>query len=174
MILSSGLNYGIRRSIPHWLGICTGVPLMVMAVGLGLDQLFQIWPWLFTGVKTAGILYLLYLAYKIARTRVEHSATETSKPMTYFQAASFQWVNPKAWVIILGAVTSFTTAGQSLLPQIVEIALTFLVVGLIGVGVWLFAGNFLQRLIRNPIHQQRFNWVMASLLGLSILPMAFA
>jgi threonine/homoserine/homoserine lactone efflux protein len=94
--------------------------------------------------------------------------------MTYFQAASFQWVNPKAWVIILGAVTSFTTAGQSLLPQIVEIALTFLVVGLIGVGVWLFAGNFLQRLIRNPIHQQRFNWVMASLLGLSILPMAFA
>lgn len=173
MILASGLNYGIRRSIPHLLGICTGVPLMILAIGMGLDQLFSRWPLLFTVLKVAGISYLLFLAWKIATTRVSDSDRTVTQPMTYMQGALFQWVNPKAWVMVLSAVASFTVTDQQLAPQIAGIALTFLPIGLMCVGCWLVAGESLRQLLRDARKQQLFNLFMACLLVLSIVPMAF-
>ncbi|WP_040557449.1 LysE family translocator [Reinekea blandensis] len=171
MILASGLNHGVRRSLPHLLGICTGVPIMILAVGFGLDQLFQQWPILFTILKVAGISYLLFLAWKIATTQVRQGPQTNNPPMTYVQAAAFQWVNPKAWVMVLSAVASFTVAEISLTPQILTIALTFLPIGLCCVGCWLVAGESLRRLLHDARKQRLFNVTMASLLVLSIAPM---
>lgn len=173
MILTSGLNFGIPKSIPHWLGICTGVPFMIFAVGLGLDQLFRQWPMLFMVLKVLGVGYLLYLAFKIATTETRPDSSKRSQPMTYLQGALFQWVNPKAWVMVLSAVTAFTSPDSALLPQIAIIAMVFMMIGLCCVGCWLFAGSQLQRLLKNAKQQRFFNRLMSALLVASIVPMAF-
>jgi len=172
MMVSSGMTFGIKRSIPHWLGICTGVPFMVFAVGLGLDQIFQRWPLVFVILKFAGITYLLYLAYKIATNNGAMGTKSGAKPFTYVQGALFQWVNPKAWIMVLSGITAFTSPAQALLPQVMTIAGVFFVVGLICVGTWLLAGSQLQKLLTKPSQQRLFNWVMSALLVCSIAPMA--
>lgn len=171
MILSSGLNYGITRSIPHWLGICTGAPAMMLVIGLGLGALIMQWPWFHVMVKIVGGGYLLLLAYKIATTKANAQADPNAKPMTFWQAVAFQWVNPKAWVMNIGAVAAFTVAGTALVPQMLTLAGIFMLVGLVCVGAWLFAGRLLQTLLRHPWQQRAFNVFMAVLLVVSLYPM---
>ncbi|WP_258872185.1 LysE family translocator [Thalassotalea euphylliae] len=100
MLLSSGLNFGIKNTVPHMLGINLGFPLMIVGVGIGLLSLFQALPSLFMAMKLLGASYLIYLAYKIATTPVTAEAQSQShlqaKPLSFIQAAAFQWVNPKA------------------------------------------------------------------------------
>jgi threonine/homoserine/homoserine lactone efflux protein len=171
MILASGLNFGIPKSIPHWLGICTGVPLMLMVLGLGLERVFLWWPPSFIILKISGGLYLLYLALKIARTNVNNNESSHAAPFTYLQGALFQWINPKAWVMCLSAIPAFTLPEKPLLPQIVIIAVTFLCIGLFSVGSWLFAGSKLKAALQNELHHRIFNISMGTLLVLSIFPM---
>ncbi|WP_320827013.1 LysE family translocator [Reinekea sp.] len=171
MILASGLNFGIRRSIPHWLGIISGVPVMMLVIGMGLERVFTQWPLGYTLIKIVGASYLLYLAARIALTRVSGETRSAAKPLTFVQGALFQWVNPKAWVMCVGAIAAFTVADLPLLPQVVMIAATFMVVGLACVGCWLFAGSQLQRLLKNERQQRIFNISMALILAVSIIPM---
>lgn len=172
MILASGLNFGVYRSIPHWLGIITGVPMMIITLGLGLEQLFVHYPISFLIIKIIGSSYLLYMAYKITQLKVDGTEQHTrSRPFTFVQAFFFQWVNPKAWVMSIGAIATFTQAADPLLPQIISIAITFNVMGAVCVGLWLTTGQLLQRLIKNETHQRRFNRTMGALLALSVLPM---
>lgn len=173
MILNSGLNFGISRSIPHWVGICTGVPVMILAVGLGLEKVFHQFPAAFLVLKSAGISYLLYMTYKIATSGGRLGSKSTLQPMSYVQGALFQWVNPKAWVMVLSAISAFTSPSEPLLQQIMILAAMFLVLGHICVGCWLFAGYQLQQLLSKDAYRVVFNRVMAGLLLLSILPMAF-
>ena len=171
MILSSGLNFGVQRSIPHWLGIISGVPVMMLVLGLGLDRIFAQWPMSYTLIKIIGATYLLYLAAKIALTRVSGDTRTTAKPLTYIQGVLFQWVNPKAWVMSIGAIAAFTVDDGALLPQVLTIAITFMLAGLVCVGSWLFAGSALQRLLKNDRQQRIFNVTMGLILAVSIIPM---
>lgn len=171
MMLSSGLNFGVKQSIPHWLGICTGVPMVIVAVGLGLDQLFQRWPVSFLVLKGLGVVYLIYLAFKIATAKNSLQARNSAKPFSYVQGALFQWVNPKVWVMVLSALTAFTLPEQPLLPQVATIAVVFFLIGAVCVGSWLVAGSQLQRLFTQPKQRRVFNWMMASLLLCSIATM---
>lgn len=171
MIMSSGLNYGIRRSLPHWFGIFLGFPIMTLAVGLGLGQAFVQWPWLHSVIKVLGISYLLFLAYKIAMTKTQSHQSKNSQPLTFMQAALFQWVNPKAWVMAIGALATFTTLEWSMFQQALLISLAFIMVGIPGTGLWLFAGSLLQQLLKQPAYQRAFNYTMAVLLVLSLIPM---
>ena len=100
MIMASGLNYGIQRSLPHYLGIILGFPAMVIAVGLGLTSLFEKYAVLHLLLKAAGASYLTFLAWKIASAPVSDLSVTEGKPFTFLQAAAFQWVNPKAWVLV--------------------------------------------------------------------------
>lgn len=171
MILSSGLNFGVRRSIPHWLGICSGVAVMMFLIGLGLERIFTQWPMGYSLIKLIGAAYLLYLALKIALTRVSGETRAAAKPLTFIQGVLFQWVNPKAWVMCVGAISAFTVQELALLPQVFMIAATFLLVGLGCVGCWLVAGSQLQRLLKNDRQQRYFNLSMALILAVSIIPM---
>src|SRR5450755_2616091 len=106
LVASSGVNFGFRATIPHMLGITIGYPLMLLIVGIGLAKIFIAVPLTHVILKYIGIAYLLYLAYRIAMASAMGEAQSTPKPLTFMQAAAFQWVNGKAWVISLGAVTT--------------------------------------------------------------------
>ncbi|WP_236632032.1 LysE family translocator [Endozoicomonas montiporae] len=170
MIMSSGLNYGVRKSMPHYLGICLGFPAMVVAVGLGFDALFQEFPFLHEVIKVAGVLYLLYLAYHVAMAPVSNIGVVRRNPLTFLQAAVFQWVNPKAWIMATGAVAAYTTIDSDMFLQVVYITFAFFLATFPCIAIWLFLGTHLKKLLRNETHQRLFNVTMAILLVLSVIP----
>lgn len=171
MLMTSGVNFGIKHSLPHLLGICIGFPSMVLAIGLGLTALFNAFPSLHTIIRYLGITYMLYLAYLIASSSSKLEGKAKAKPLSFIQAAAFQWVNPKAWIMALGAVATFTTMQQALAPQALLIALVFMSVAFPCALIWLGFGVALKRLLQTPKHQKAFNITMALLLVISILPM---
>ncbi|HAW92137.1 MULTISPECIES: LysE family translocator [unclassified Arsukibacterium] len=170
MIMSSGVNYGVKQSMPHWLGICFGFPLMVLLVGLGFGVIFDRYPHLHQLIKIVGTLYLIWLAWRIASARPETIATGKSKPFTFLQAALFQWVNGKAWVMASGAVAAFTSVSGVYWFQVVLITLAFLVMAFPCVGVWLVFGAGLRKVLTQPMFQRMFNIFMGAILLLSVLP----
>ncbi|GAB1267852.1 LysE family translocator [Aurantivibrio infirmus] len=170
MMFSSGLNYGIKRSLPHLFGIFIGFPAMVVAVGLGIGFLFERFPVLHLILKIVGSLYLLYLAYKIATTRASIEERESSKPFTFLQAALFQWVNPKAWVLALTSVATFTALNGNYILAVAIIAAAFLLASLPCVGFWLCSGHVARNFVKSNLALMMFNWVMAFLLVLSLFP----
>tara|TARA_R100000306_G_scaffold62400_1_gene69516 strand:- start:20636 stop:21172 length:537 start_codon:yes stop_codon:yes gene_type:complete len=175
MIMTSGLNYGIRRSLPHFFGICIGTAVLVFSVGMGLGALFSEYAWLHTGVKILGVGYLLFLAWKIAnaaapvRPDAEADVVTLGTPLTFFQAVLFQWVNPKAWIISIGAIAAFTTGDQSLFVQVAVIATVMLVCAHPCVAIWLVFGYSLRKLLADPVKRRMFNWTMAVLLVASVI-----
>lgn len=170
MIMASGLNHGIKASMPHFFGICFGFPGMLLAAGFGLGYLFERYLWLHSAVQLAGIVYLLYLAYVIASSVPNSLEAERAKPLTFFQAALFQWINPKAWIMGTGAISAYTTVGGDISLQILVIIGVFFVMTFPSAGVWLVFGMSLRRLLTDPKHQRAFNIVMALLLVASIVP----
>ncbi|MEX0962823.1 MAG: LysE family translocator [Pseudohongiellaceae bacterium] len=170
MIMASGLNYGIRRSMPHYAGIILGFPLMVLAVGLGIAQLFDIYPVMHLVLKLVGAAYLSYLAYKIASAPVSESAVSKGKPFTFVQAAAFQWVNPKAWVLAVGATVTYTTLGDGYVLQVLTIGLIFMLFGAPCILLWLWGGASLKALMKTPVYVRIFNISMALLLMGSLVP----
>lgn len=171
MLLSSGVNFGVKKSLPHIFGINLGFPIMVIAVGLGLAAMFQQLPMLYTLMKFIGIAYLLYLAFKIATTPVTAKAKEQASPISFIQAAAFQWVNPKAWIMAISAIVAFSTTQESSIFEVAAIAAAYMIFGLPCSFAWLFAGAGLKGVLENPIFLTWFNRLMALLLVLSISPM---
>lgn len=170
MIMSSGVNYGFRRSVPHVLGINTGFPLMVVAVGIGMGAIFRNWPGLLDLLRPVGAAYLLYLAYRIATGPAATDRPVQRKPLSLVQAALFQVVNPKAWVMIVGALITYVVGGADYLIQVVLIALIFLVFGTPCTTAWLWLGVSLRRILSRPLHLRVFNVAMAGLLVISLVP----
>ncbi|MBL1416216.1 MAG: LysE family translocator, partial [Moritella sp.] len=113
MLMNSGASFGIRKTVPHVLGIVVGFIFMLLLVGLGIMQIFQRFPVSYDILKVSSIAYLLYLAFKIAtsNTTLEHNATKT-KPFSFIQAAMFQWINPKAWTMALTALSIYATSSD--------------------------------------------------------------
>jgi len=170
MLTTTGLNFGVRRGIPHLLGICIGFPVMLALIGLGFGTLFQLYPVLHEVIKIIGIVYLLYLAWKIARSSGGISEVSQSKPINFWQSAAFQWINPKAWIMGSSALAAYTTLDDNFFIQVVIICVTFMIITIPCAGVWLFFGAGLQRFLKDPLHLKRFNIAMALLLIASILP----
>ena len=170
MIMSSGLNFGVGRSLPHLLGICLGFPAMIIAIGLGLGALFSQFPILHEIIRWVGIAYLLYLAWVIANTR-EVGSAEGKKPFTFLQAVAFQWVNPKGWIMAVGALAAFTTPDGAMLLESGRIALTFILIGGPCIIIWMLFGVGLKQLLKDPRHLRAFNITMGLLLAASVATM---
>lgn len=172
MLMASGANFGFRRSIPHMLGVSLGFVAMVIIVGAGLIQIFDAWPISYTVLKVVSVAYLLYLAWKIANAAPTSESGKTSTPMTFVQAALFQWVNPKAWAMALTSVSVYAPT-QSLLA-IIAVAVVFGVINLPSVGVWVTLGQQVRRFLGSEHRLRIFNIVMALLLIASLYPVLFA
>lgn len=168
--MTSGLNHGVVDSLPHLLGVAIGFPLMVLAIGFGLGVIFVSYPNVHLAVKVLGVAYLLYLSYKIANTGNLRAKKSIRKPFTFLEAAIFQWVNPKAWVIGIGAIATFTTQGN-VSWGVALVLVGYLTVGAASMLVWLLLGAVLQKLLTNRTHLKYFNWVMATLLVASVFSM---
>lgn len=170
MIMSSGVNYGVKASVPHWLGICLGFPFMVLLVGFGFGVVFDRYPHLHQLIKILGTLYLLWLAWRIASAEPKAIEQGKSKPFSFFQAVLFQWVNGKAWVMATGAIAAFTSVTGVYWQQVSIITLAFLLVAFPCVGVWLLFGASLRTILTKPLFQRIFNIAMAIILLLSVVP----
>lgn len=170
MIMSSGMNYGVKASVPHWLGICLGFPLMVLLVGLGFGVVFERYPHLHQLIKVLGVAYLIWLAWKIASAEPTSIEQGKSKPFSFIQAALFQWINGKAWVMASSAVAAFTVVGGVYWIDVSVITLAFLLVAFPCVGLWLVFGAALRSLLTKAIFQRVFNISMGVILLLSIVP----
>jgi len=168
MLMASGANFGFRRTIPHMLGIGLGFTFMVLLVGAGLVQVFNQYPTSYSVLKVASVGYLLYLAWKIAHAAPADGDTQVGTPMTFLQAAAFQWVNPKAWAMALTATTAYAP-GQTL-HVVVIVALVFGAINLPSVSTWTVLGQQMARFLTNPRRLLVFNWTMAALLVASLYP----
>ena len=174
MLMSSGIRFGLARSWPHLLGISLGFVVMVIGVGAGLAQVFVALPQAQSVLKLISVAYLLYLAWKIAMAEPHLDAPDSSatRPMTFLQAALFQWVNPKAWTMALTAVTVYLPPPGGL-PALLGVAALFGLVNLPSCGVWAVLGVSMRRLLADPRHLRTFNRVAAALLVVSLYPVVF-
>ena len=169
MLLASGVHFGFVRTLPHLAGIAAGCALMVILVGLGLGGLIAASPLLYAVLRYAGAAYLLVLAWNIARAGSPAAGRGTDRPMRFGNAVAFQWVNPKAWIMVLGAVTTYAPQ-DGFAAHVLLIAVLFPIIGLPTISLWAGCGVAMRRVLDRPARVRGFNWTMATLLVLSLYP----
>jgi len=170
MVTASAANFGFRRVIPHMLGVTLGFGSMVMAVGLGLAGVVHAEPRLHAVLKYAGAAYLLYLAWRIAQADAHGGGGARAKPIGFLEATLFQCINPKGWVFAVGSLAAFTTVGGDIVRETSVIATVNAATCLASVVIWAGFGTVIRRFLGNPRVRTAFNWSMAGLLVLSLLP----
>ena len=173
MLLSSGVNFGFRRTLPHMLGIGVGFAIMVGAVGLGLGALLERAPAVYAALKYCGGAYMIWLAIKLALSGpLGPKGAVVGKPLTFLEAAAFQWVNPKAWVIAVTAIATYTSSLHHL-QSVAIVAAVFGAFTLPCVALWALFGSAMSETLRDPQRARIFNYIMAALLVASLAPILF-
>ena len=171
MLMASGVNFGFRRTIPHMLGIGVGFLTLLLGVGLGLGAALTAFPALHLALQVAGGVYLLYLAWRIASTRsLGDGASASTRPMTLLEAAAFQWINPKAWVMALTGIAVYSSPESPFL-SVVLVSVAFAVVNLPCVSSWAAFGVALRSFLADATRLKWFNIAMGLALAASLWPM---
>lgn len=170
MLLTSGVNFGWMRTLPHMAGVTLGFALMIVLVGLGFSQIFERFPDLYLVLKWCSIAYLLWIAWKLIGAGGAVRATKAgARPMSFVQAASFQWVNPKAWTVALATISTYTLPNDYLVSLAI-IGITSVLVSVPSTSIWALGGVWVQRYLSAPAHLRAFNIAMAVLLIASLIP----
>lgn len=169
MLMTSGVNFGVRRTVPHLAGVALGFTAMVVGVGLGLAGVFARSPGLFVALRWVGAAYMVFLAVKLAGAAPLAAGDARGRPMTFAQAAAFQWVNPKAWIMALTAVATYANPADYTRTVLV-VALVFGAVNLPCVSTWVMFGTALRGALGRPAVLRAFNWTMGALLIASLYP----
>jgi threonine/homoserine/homoserine lactone efflux protein len=169
LVTASGANFGFRRSLPLILGITIGFALMIAIIGAGAAGVFVAYPALHEAMKYAGAAYLLYLAWRIARGGHLRADEGGKRPLTFLEAAAFQWINPKGWVFAIGSLSAFTTVGGDLLAEVALIVAVIAVACLAAIATWCAFGVAIGRLLTSDRALAIFNGSMAALLALSVV-----
>jgi threonine/homoserine/homoserine lactone efflux protein len=171
MVTASGVNFGFARTVPHILGVTFGFVVLLVGCAAGLGAIFAAWPPSQIVLKAAGAIYLVWLAWKIATAApAAGDDQQAARPITFLQAALFQWVNPKAVVIALSAVAIYVRPAHWL-SDFALLLVVFAVATILAVATWTGFGVALRRVLSNPKHARIFNIAMALLLVASIVPM---
>ena len=176
MLMSSGVNFGIKKSIPHVFGISLGFFLMILVIGFGLGPIFKQYPMLQNWIALVGAVCMLYLAYRITQFNTSSLDRKAlSKPFTFLQIALFQWVNPKAWIMATTMVLVYTspTINMNMTLQVIIVAVIFMIIDIPLKFVWLTFGFSLHRFLKSPKRLRVFNFMMAILLMMSLIPMLY-
>lgn len=170
MLMASGANFGLRRSVPHLLGVAVGFPLMAAAAGLGLGAVLAAWPGADVVLKALSAAFLLWIAWRVLRAGAPGEARAGARPLSFAQAAAFQWINPKAWAMATGAMGLYAAGGGA--GAVLLVAAVFLVLGLGSATAWTAAGTQVRRLLAaGPRRLRLFNAAMAALIVASVVPM---
>jgi threonine/homoserine/homoserine lactone efflux protein len=168
MLTASGQAFGFARSVPHMAGVTAGFAVLLIAFGLGLGQLFVLYPALHNVLRIVGVVYLLYLAWRIATAGDPSAAKATSRPLTFVEAALFQWVNVKGLVVAASVVTAYTTGGARLMAELTLIVAVFAAATAGAVIVYCLFGVAINRLLKSDRARRIFNYSMAALVALSV------
>ncbi len=171
LVLMTSTNFGYRRTIPVILGLSLGLAGLIFAVGLGLSQVFTAYPALHTILKYVSIAYLLYLAWRIARSSQFNADSEQKKAMTFFECLLLQLVNPKAWIVSISTVAAYSSDEHNLLFQTVTMFAVFVVAAVISLSTWAVFGTVIARLLQSPKSIRIFNVTLAAVLVLSLIPL---
>ncbi len=171
MLMASGANYGLRRTLPHMLGVSLGHSFMVFMIGVVLLRIFEAYPIINTVLKVAGATYMMWLAWKIAHAASPEAGTVQGKPFTFLQAAAFQWVNPKAWIMGITAVSVYAPPTWGVISGAAIVAGIFCTVNFPSVTIWAWLGVQVRRWLGTASRLQIFNMTMAVLLVASLYPM---
>lgn len=171
MVLAAAANHGLRGAAPVVAGVCCGFVFMMTLIGLGLIRLFTAFPVTYTVLKTASIAYLLYLSWKIA-TAVLPGGGGGGRPVGFLQAVLFQWVNPKAWVMALTAMSAYRQPSDSI-ASVFVVALVFGAITVPSVAVWALLGTQVRRFLTDARRMRIFNVSVAVLLVGSLYPIVF-
>jgi threonine/homoserine/homoserine lactone efflux protein len=170
LLTASGVNFGFARTIPHLLGVDVGFLILLAVFAGGLGLVFAALPALQLALKIAGALYMLWLAWKVASAKpVEGECGAPGRPMTFLQAAAFQWVNPKAVVAALSGVAVYMRPGHALNDFVIVLGV-FALSTVLSTATWAGFGVALRQVLRNPKHARIFNVSMGLLLAASIIP----
>ena len=170
MMMASGVTFGVKRTAPHMAGVCLGFGLMTLAVGLGVAGVFRAAPWLYIVLRWGAAAYILLLAWRMARATGVGSAVTTGEPMSFLSAAGFQWINPKAWVMAMGAVTTYARPDR-LLSDVALIAALFVLINIPCFLAWTSSGAAIKRFLKQGRTLRVFNIAMALLLAASLYPL---
>ncbi|MCD2181843.1 LysE family translocator [Rhizobium sp. GN54] len=170
MLFASGVNFGIVRTIPHMCGIGAGFLTLLLGVGFGLGALLEAVPLLYTALKFAGGGYLVWIAWKIATSDSLSDRKAGARPMTFLEAAAFQWVNPKAWVMAVSAMATYTEPAHYTM-SVLLVGVAFALVNFPSVSTWAGFGSVLREWLSVPARLRAFNVTMALLLVASLWPM---
>jgi threonine/homoserine/homoserine lactone efflux protein len=169
MVTASGTTFGLSRTWPHIWGVTIGFALMIGAFGVGLGQIFLAYPAAHWWLRIVGAAYLLYLAFRLARAGDPKAADDARKPLTFMEAALFQWLNPKALTLAVGVITAFTTAGPQFWTQLLWIKAVFAFFTLTSLIAWCLFGVGIRRLLATPRAVRIANLTLAALLALSVV-----
>jgi threonine/homoserine/homoserine lactone efflux protein len=171
MVMASGVNYGYRRSLPHIFGINVGFSLMLAVMALGLGAVFVAEPRLQMALKVVGVAYMLWLAWKIATASGIAEGKAGGRPMTFLEGAAFQWVNVKAWFMVVGAISVYAPPDFSPVQKALYLGGVMLIAGSPPTHIWTLFGVGIRRFLQNPKALRAFNITMAVLLVISLMPM---
>jgi threonine/homoserine/homoserine lactone efflux protein len=169
MLMTSGVNFGFRRTLPHLIGVVLGFAAMVALIGLELDAIFARFPQLMPVMRWVGAAYLLWLAWRIANSGPMREGAAQGHPLGFLGAAAFQWINPKGWVIAISALTAYSVTDDYTI-SVIAVALTYLAIGIPSSGAWVVFGSAMRKALHDPRVARPFNLTMAALLVASIVP----
>ncbi|MBG2759337.1 LysE family translocator [Proteus mirabilis] len=173
MLLASGINFGLKRTMPHAIGVSLGFFVMLLAVGIGIGALIKSSPIIYNILKYLGALYLLWLAWKTAISHsVEQNSNRQGSPLTLLEAALFQWINPKSWMMAISGITLYTSPQYPYILMLL-VAIIFTLINFPCVAIWATFGHSLRERLKNPKILKLFNFIMGGLLALSAISVLF-
>ena len=171
ILMAGGIAHGFKRTLPAVAGVALGFPFLALCVGLGLGKLFEAFPTLLSVLKVGGVIYMLWLAFKIATAVPSQDDSETaSKPLNFIQAFGFQWINPKAWIMAITALSSYTLASHYWVGLACVVG-TFLFTGITSASTWAGFGAVLKKWLTHPQWFRPINYALSASLLLSLVPM---
>lgn len=168
MVMTSSAKFGLWRTTPHALGIILGFPVMVLIVGLGLGQVFALYPWLNTVMRYAAAAYFVWMAWTMLGMRIGN-AQGGERPMRVYEAAGFQWVNPKAWAMALSFVAAFVPADEGRFFNLLLVCLGCALVSVFSVGLWMVFGRGLIALMHSTGTERFLGPLLALLMLASVV-----
>jgi threonine/homoserine/homoserine lactone efflux protein len=161
IILSSGINYGVKKTIPYVSGATIGFTLLLLFIGLGFSQFINAYPFFLTYLAIAGSSYIIYMGYKIAFSK---SALEISKKDApkFYEGFLLQWINPKAWIACVSGASIFSSAESY--NQFLTFTIIYFIVCYVSLGVWAVLGDKVSHLLKDPFRLRLFNFILGLLL----------